>query len=763
MAVAAGGFGGLATGLGVGVGYGALSQYASLAMLTAKWKCIPRGFKIDALSATLQTIIDAEKDRVSGLSTKGAVDVIHDFIDNTINIAWMLDEGIAQQMFVQMIQQSIAYAIHASHAGSIGTITNVYSGSASLGAGKESAVNQATDQYDRLHRAILNASSGLNLPSTAAEIVGGANSRLDVYLNRVMADMQGFIGEWNDLIMGYYRRYSTLAHTRYENAVTMKEDVVTRAYALLETVGNEHLKRINELMDSMEGAYNWYEAGMCSYDELNEIVTRIELERQASEQVYDEYKTAVMQSITNAIIDWDAKITQGYNDLTDMETEWKTLLASVMSPVISDTINFASFLISVCDKAISDVCAYRNIIPPISVIQKVDFEHSGYAGEIDFAFLQYMGTIHPILQYSTLVGTPVSICSEQDDYSVPDSVDRMITRDSFGIMYAVYGKPKDGYTQIYVKTSTDGGGTWNDETLISTVAGMETEDQLAPCIAVDAVSHVHVVWSGRATGYSGMQIWYSVFDGEEWSTPERLSVLGGMDTLSQYNPCITVDWLDRPSVAWLGGCNDFPNYFQIWVARYNGSSWELPDRISTATGMDSNTQYLPSIAMDGSNYLHVTWHGKATGYSLPQIWYAKRTTSWSAPVRISTLDAMQDYEQSTACVAVNSLNHVYVTWKGCDDGVAPHYNIYYAYYDTEWHTPERVSTQPPSETDENYDPTITIDDEDNVYILWLALKIPTEIADHIYYVRLTGGLIVPTLILSGYGYAEPSFRRVRRF
>jgi len=366
------------TGMGVGVGFGVLSEYASLAIRTAKWKLIPAQWKSDAISVIMQQILDAEHDKVSGLSSKGAVDVISNFIDGTINLAWMIDESIASQMFVQMIQQSIAYAIHASHAGSIGTIGNVYSGSASLSSARAQAVSEGTNEFDRRLRAFLNASVGLNIPSLTSEVVKGSNARLDDYIRQLISDSQMLITEWNDLVLDYYRRYSTLAHQRYQNAVTMNEDVTTRAYSLLESVGTTHLTRINELLDTLDGAYNWYSAGLVSASELSEIALRVELERQASEQVYDEYEGEVLSAIDRGVEDWDSYVTAGFNDLTLMETEWKNLIANVLAPLLADVSAFVDIIVKIADETIEDVCAYRNIGKATSIGKTFSYEHETF-------------------------------------------------------------------------------------------------------------------------------------------------------------------------------------------------------------------------------------------------------------------------------------------------------------------------------------------------------------------------------------------------
>jgi len=126
-----GAVGGFVYGLGVGTGYAVLSEYARAILLWAKWKAVKETSR-HKVAEVMQSLLSAEKDSVTGLSTKGQVDTIIEFIDKTIDLVGLIDESIATQMFIQMIQQSVAYAINASHAGAIGTVANVYSGGASM-------------------------------------------------------------------------------------------------------------------------------------------------------------------------------------------------------------------------------------------------------------------------------------------------------------------------------------------------------------------------------------------------------------------------------------------------------------------------------------------------------------------------------------------------------------------------------------------------------------------------------------------------------
>jgi len=353
--------GSLAFGLGIGTGYSVLSEYLRLGILWKKWKSLPLQMKTAKIAEALQSILDAEKNTVSGLSTKGAVDAIHNFIDRTLDFAWMADESIANQMFIQMIQQSIAYAIHSSHAGAIGTIGNVYSGSTYLSSGEASTIGENVDYFDRNLRGFFSAEVGQNIPTLTFNLVRGANRRIGDIYGAVMRNMDSFLTEWNDLALSYYRHYHTMARERFADAIKMKETATDRAYGLLEQVANEHLARISEQLDTLEGAKAWWDAGLMSDDDLEQIAIRIDLERGASEGNYDEYKTDIADAINLAIVTWDAKITQALGDLTDNETKYNVLIRSIFDMMFTQVTDFAEMVTALCQTAVEDVCAYRNV------------------------------------------------------------------------------------------------------------------------------------------------------------------------------------------------------------------------------------------------------------------------------------------------------------------------------------------------------------------------------------------------------------------
>jgi len=307
------------------------------------------------------------------------VDTVWSFIDRTMDMSWIVGENVANALFTQMIHQSIAYAIHTSHAGAVGTVCNVFSGSASLSGSVSSNIAANADLADRASKGLIAAASGLNLPALGFELTRGCNTRIDAVYNRILTQASTLLDEWNSLALSYYRNYNTACRTRLESALTMLEQVTTKAYAFLDKTAGVHLTRLAEQLDTLTGAYAWWEGTLMTDDEIRQIAIRIDLERQASEQNFDDYVNEMTASISGGTGDWDDMVATALADVHECEYRYSMLIQSMFSTLFADVRSFVTAICDEASKTIEDVCAYRNLKPSvqISLADGIgDFEHS---------------------------------------------------------------------------------------------------------------------------------------------------------------------------------------------------------------------------------------------------------------------------------------------------------------------------------------------------------------------------------------------------
>lgn len=126
-----------------------------------------------------------------------------------------------------------------------------------------------------------------------------------------------------------------------------------------------------------------------------------------------------------------------------------------------------------------------------------------------------------------------------------------------------------------------------------------------------------------------------------------------------------------------------PSTSQIYVKKSTdgGEHWTDETRLSTATGMDNYSQYDPAIAVDSADNLHVIWAGRATGDVSTWLYYSKKTTGWSTPIKISS-EAVHSF--ATASIAIDSDDYLHVVY------TTGSMSIKYTKFDTSWSTPYEI-------------------------------------------------------------------------
>lgn len=240
---------------------------------------------------------------------------------------------------------------------------------------------------------------------------------------------------------------------------------------------------------------------------------------------------------------------------------------------------------------------------------------------------------------------------------------------SLGNPFMVFSFAKGIY---YMKLNT----TTNAWSLISKLAISSTTESMVKVIAGPA--KIHIIWT------SGNDIWYSstADTGATWSTPENVSFNPKTNSI---NPSIAIDSTDTPYVTWeeIEGINH-----SIQFAKKFATNWSASYVISKSTAQGVSA-YNPTISIDYIDTPSVSWEQDING--LKTIYISKSTngtdpTAWGISKNISNINTRICKNPKITC---DGLGITHAVWEVYGDG------IYYAKVldiptDT-WSTPEKIS------------------------------------------------------------------------
>lgn len=194
---------------------------------------------------------------------------------------------------------------------------------------------------------------------------------------------------------------------------------------------------------------------------------------------------------------------------------------------------------------------------------------------------------------------------EQPDIAVDDSgMAHVVLVNEFGGNYEIYHCRWNGTT-------------WSLPRNVSNTSGVSS----APAIDVAPDGTLHVVWADNTPGYN--VIYHAYWSGVYWINEPIPNAFGGAPSVAvDVDGLVHVTWQDR----------DTPNApYEIYYSCWDGANWSLPENLSDSAMEQS---IIPTIALDGNNQAHVLWQERMNNYYF--IYYTwGRTGFWSVPEAVS--------------------------------------------------------------------------------------------------------------------------------
>lgn len=205
---------------------------------------------------------------------------------------------------------------------------------------------------------------------------------------------------------------------------------------------------------------------------------------------------------------------------------------------------------------------------------------------------------------------------------------------------------------VWYSASSDEGATW---TTPENVSFNPKTNSINPSIAIDSTDTPYVTWEEIESDKHTIQ--YAKRFATDWSAAQVIS-RSSAQGISAYNPSISMDYLDLPSVSWE---QDINGRRSVYVCKStNGqdpTAWGLSKNISNMIKICKN----PKITSDSLGISHAVWEVLGDG-----IYYSKildiATNTWSTPEKISQTDSSRIYRNPSIYKDTTG-NGVHVTWE----------------------------------------------------------------------------------------------------
>lgn len=160
-----------------------------------------------------------------------------------------------------------------------------------------------------------------------------------------------------------------------------------------------------------------------------------------------------------------------------------------------------------------------------------------------------------------------------------------------------------------LRYASKAGGSWVGEDIPSGAGGYGNTPRQ---IFIDATDSPHVVFNKHISpGHD--ELWYGTKTDGAWSMSQIRD-----STFSNYHPSIFLNEMGTPYVAWQS--NDAGNY-DVYLATMADDSWEISQ--ITTDNMEEGNGPGPSLYIDLSNDVHLSWYAPEIGSGNSEIYYTE--------------------------------------------------------------------------------------------------------------------------------------------
>jgi len=297
-----------------------------------------------------------------------------------------------------------------------------------------------------------------------------------------------------------------------------------------------------------------------------------------------------------------------------------------------------------------------------------------------------------------------------------DQINPKVVSDNDQNIYCTWQDERSSDWKIYFSASTNLGTDWTSSIQVSNIT-TSFGDQQFPAIAVDPMnkSNIYIVWQDERNDDGDIYVCSSSDGGETWSNDTLINE-DTPDNTYQWYPAIACDTKGNVFVVWSDNSNMFNDWdIKLSVSNDLGKSWSEPLTVNDEY-LDNANQIKPDIHIDNNDIIYVVWEDDRNNEK--QIFFSKSKNSGKSFQKDITISKLKDFTSSRVPdISVDENNNLFIVWLEDFNSL---YNVYFTRSmdaGSHFSTPLRVNDLL-DKCQADAHPVVQADYKGNIYVAW---------------------------------------------
>jgi len=326
------------------------------------------GFIWNWTAEAFDGLVEGEPDSTIGMAPAGMLDVMNRFIRATAQVGMVIGPEVAEELFMELIQEGFSNAIQTSLGGAFQSMLNVWRGGAPPSPDELDTLIGKVADMDEDTLALMIALSGSNLPTTFYRVSRGFDLYVDDRMKLIREQLIDVLNRLNYVISWLYEVSKNLAMHELEDALGVIKESYSKAINLLDDVGERALSRLQELKTECETAKAWLdysnlypETPLVTDTEVTYVAVENRLEAEATYGSYQRIKEIIENTLANV----DVQVEEIVSKINDVIAKYVEHLNNMIA---SGKMDFTEEMDKI-QAAIQKVIAYRNAVDTSTKIE----------------------------------------------------------------------------------------------------------------------------------------------------------------------------------------------------------------------------------------------------------------------------------------------------------------------------------------------------------------------------------------------------------